>query len=30
MSQAAPSGIRRWGAYLALTIVFALVCGLLS
>ncbi len=30
MSQSAPSGIRRWGAYLALTIVFAVVCGLLS
>jgi len=30
MSAPAPSGLRRWGAYLALTIVFAVVCGLLS
>ena len=30
MSKPVPSGIRRWGAYLALTIVFAIVCGLLS
>jgi cytochrome oxidase assembly protein ShyY1 len=30
MSQTVPSGLRRWGAYLALTIVFAVVCGLLS
>ena len=25
-----PSGVRRWGAYLALVIVFAIACGLLS
>jgi len=25
-----PTGIRRWGAYLALVIVFAIACGLLS
>ena len=30
MSQPTPTGHRRWGAYLALTIVFAVVCGLLS
>jgi cytochrome oxidase assembly protein ShyY1 len=30
MTAPAPSGLRRWGAYLALTIVFAVVCGLLS
>ncbi len=27
---AAPRGIRRWGGYLALVIVFAIACGLLS
>jgi len=25
-----PTGLRRWGGYLALTVVFALACGLLS
>jgi cytochrome oxidase assembly protein ShyY1 len=26
----APTGVRRWGAYLALVVVFAIACGLLS
>ncbi len=26
----APTGVRRWGAYLALVVVFAVACGLLS
>src|SRR3954451_18233831 len=25
-----PSGVRRWGAYLVLVVVFAVACGLLS
>jgi cytochrome oxidase assembly protein ShyY1 len=29
-SRSAPRGIRRWGGYLALVIVFAIACGLLS
>jgi len=29
-SESAPTGVRRWGAYLALVIVFAIACGLLS
>jgi cytochrome oxidase assembly protein ShyY1 len=29
-AESAPSGVRRWGAYLALVIVFAIACGLLS
>lgn len=29
-AQAAPTGVRRWGAYLALVVVFAVACGLLS
>ena len=29
-SNSAPTGIRRWGAYLALVVVFAIACGLLS
>src|SRR3954452_20060518 len=30
MTATRPTGLRRWGGYLALTIVFALACGLLS
>ncbi len=30
MSESRPTGLRRWGGYLALTVIFALVCGLLS
>ena len=29
-SESAPTGLRRWGGYLALVVVFALACGLLS
>lgn len=29
-SPGAPTGVRRWGAYLALVVVFAIGCGLLS
>jgi cytochrome oxidase assembly protein ShyY1 len=29
-TDAAPQGLRRWGGYLALVIVFAIACGLLS
>lgn len=29
-SSAPPTGVRRWGAYLVLVVVFAIVCGLLS
>lgn len=29
-SSAAPTGVRRWGAYLALVVAFAIACGLLS
>ena len=29
-SETLPTGVRRWGAYLALVIVFAIACGLLS
>lgn len=28
--EGAPTGVRRWGAYLALVLVFAVTCGLLS
>jgi cytochrome oxidase assembly protein ShyY1 len=28
--EGAPTGVRRWGAYLALVVVFAVACGLLS
>lgn len=28
--EGAPTGVRRWGAYLALVVVFAIACGLLS
>ncbi len=28
--EGAPTGVRRWGAYLALVLVFAVACGLLS
>jgi cytochrome oxidase assembly protein ShyY1 len=30
MSTSAPRGVRRWGGYLALVVVFAIACGLLS
>ena len=30
MSAPRPTGLRRWGGYLALTLVFAIGCGLLS
>jgi cytochrome oxidase assembly protein ShyY1 len=30
VNESAPTGVRRWGGYLALVVVFAVACGLLS